>query len=538
MNKIATYLQGHLQGEVLVGPRARATYSKDASILEKLPDAVVFPKDTQDVRKIARFAWQLAEKGHVLSLTARGAGQDTTGGAIGAGIVIDMSRHLNRILEVDTKRRLARVQAGVSAQVLSEALFLHGLCFPPLLDADPRSTIGGALASNYAGKRVGKYGGMAAWIDQVEVVLANGDIMQTGRLSKKELNKKKGLTMFEGEVYRTVDGILTDEADQINEQLTGVASSLGYNIAATKQKDGSLDATALLLGSQGTLGLVTEVILRLVPYSPGIETAVVACDSLEAALDATATIRSLEPAEVTLLSHKELQFAQQQQGIAYEGLLGEDMEQLPQALLFITFDDTNERLRRKKAKRLEKALSRIGNTVFRSDDYDIQRSWRHLYERTLSALTFDESEGRVAVPFVDTITIPEGQIENYLRGVQELSTKLHATLHVWGDPTTGIFQARALLDMRRVTDRQKIFRLIDEYLTLVLQHDGDFGVFTGEGRLLAPFIAKKYPKEVLELFIQVKKAFDPFNILNAGAKTGFDPKKLVPLVTDDYSPYK
>src|ERR1700754_2035204 len=131
MNKVASYLQGHISGEVLISDAARDFFSTDASVLEVKPNLIVYPRSTNDVRKVARFAWQLAEKGHKLPITARGSGTDQTGAAIGSGMLMVFPAHMSRILEIDTKSRMVRLQPGVNFKSLQETLHTHGLFLPP-----------------------------------------------------------------------------------------------------------------------------------------------------------------------------------------------------------------------------------------------------------------------------------------------------------------------------------------------------------------------------------------------------------------------
>ena len=182
-SKVAAYLQEHILGEVVTDTALLEHMSHDASVLEIKPEIIVYPRVTNDIRKVARFAWQLAEKGHVLPITARGAGTDQTGAAIGKGIVLSLTAHMNNILEFDQKQKLVRVQPGVNAKALNDALALHGLGIPAMPRSASYSTIGGAVANNASGSMSGKYGSIAQWVTQLEVVLANGDLIQTGRLS-------------------------------------------------------------------------------------------------------------------------------------------------------------------------------------------------------------------------------------------------------------------------------------------------------------------------------------------------------------------
>jgi len=130
-NKVATYLQAHISGDVVASNKIRQTYAQDGSILTLVPNLVVYPRTTNDIRKVARFAWQLAEKGHVLPITPRGNGTDTSGAALSKGIILNTTAYMSTILEIDTRQKLVRVQPGLNFRALQETLHPHALVLPP-----------------------------------------------------------------------------------------------------------------------------------------------------------------------------------------------------------------------------------------------------------------------------------------------------------------------------------------------------------------------------------------------------------------------
>lgn len=256
MSKVAAYLRGHITGEVSTRGDVRSALASDTGVLTVKPELVIYPRTTNDIRKVTRFAWQLAEKGHTLPVTVRGAGTDSTGAAIGKGVVMVMPAHMNRIFEYDARQKLVRLQPGATVSALNSALALHGTAVMSLVGSYPYGTVGGAIASAVSGMYAGKYGTIAQAIDQLEVVLANGDVIQTGRISKKELNRRKGLQGFEGDIYRGVDGVIEEYADVLDQLRENDA--VGYSaVADVKQRDGSFDLTPLFVGSQGTLGVIS-----------------------------------------------------------------------------------------------------------------------------------------------------------------------------------------------------------------------------------------------------------------------------------------
>lgn len=535
MSKIASYLQEHLRGEVLSGDQVRQYFSRDASVLTLKPEMVAYPFNTSDVRKIARFAWQLAEKGHRLPLTARGGGTDSTGAAISKGAILSFPAHMNKILEVDTKQRLARVQPGVSLKTFQESMQTHGLCLPFIAKPSVIETIGGAVANNAAGRHSLKYGSMRYWVEQLEVVLANGEVIQTGRITKRELSKKQGLSTLEGEIYRQVDGLITENQELINEKTASslVNSNAGYSLAEVKRKDGSFDLTPLMVGSQGTLGVITEMIIKLAPYTPQTELIAVSASSPADARDILEMLRSVEPGSIEMLDSTAISFAAKYQNVQFKDLLAD--EKIPAALFFIEFDGGTERVRRRDAKRVEKALGNAGHMVVRSEGFDDQEKMWQVYDSAVTALSQSERDAHLPLPLIDDATIPTDQIEKYLQAVGALGRKYHTTWAVWGQAGEGRFRIMPQLDMRRISDRQKILKMVDEYSTVVAHIGGSIASASGEGRLGAPFAAREYGEELAGVYAGVQEAFDPQQTLNPGVKVRGELKDVVAMVADSYS---
>ncbi len=198
MSKVAHYLQEHLLGEVTYSPEVRRHFAQDASILRLAPAIVVYPRNESDVRKTARFSWQLAERGRGLPITARGGGSDTSGAAIGNGILLVFTAHMGQILTLDPKKEFVTVEPGVTYDKLEQTLHTHGLFLPPCPASKHYATIGGGIANNAIGDKSVKYGATGEYVECLRVVLANGEVIETGPLSKRELSKKLGLSTFEG----------------------------------------------------------------------------------------------------------------------------------------------------------------------------------------------------------------------------------------------------------------------------------------------------------------------------------------------------
>ncbi|HET8884378.1 MAG TPA: FAD-binding oxidoreductase [Candidatus Saccharimonadales bacterium] len=531
MSKVAGYLQEHILGEVSTNPAILKAMSTDASVLEMTPEMVVYPRVTNDIRKVARFAYQLAEKGHVLPLTARGSGTDQTGAAIGKGIVLALPAHMNRIFEFDSKQKLIRVQPGANAKAVNDALALHGMAIPSLPVSAEYSTLGGAVMNNASGPLSGRYGDTSEWVHQLEVILANGDVLQTERLSKRELSKKKGLQTFEGEIYRNLDNLIEDNKQLIADNFTDdVRDNVGYSsIAKVKQKDGSFDLTPLIIGSQGTLGIVSEMIMKAQFMSSQQSVAAIAFTDKEVARDVLDKLNALTP---TVLEYFDgsLFTEAAKQGKKYD--FYKSIDGLLEAVILVGFDDFSERTRQHKIKKVRKVIGDIEAQIVSADGQEAEQllAIREVTAYSLAPAGKDTS----APPLVEGAYVPKERFEDFQSAINALATKHRVALPLHSRSLDGTVYTRPVLQLHKVGDKQKIFKLLDEYANVVDHHGGHLIGEAGEGRVKAKFAHKQLDDDVIKLFAAIKNVFDSHGILNPGVKQTVELRQLVAQLRANY----
>ncbi len=532
MSKVSQYLNEHLQGEVTTNDHVRKRYATDGSVLSVTPDLVVYPRSTSDIRKVARFSWQLAEKGHKLSITPRGGGSDQTGAAIGSGAIIDLRAHMDGILEIDAKQRLVRVQPGVTFKALNEALRLHGLFIPSYPASQAYSTIGGAIANNASGALSGKYGSTLGWIHQLEVILANGEVLQTGRISKRELGRKKGLQTFEGEVYRGIDNLITDNDKLLDELAIDVRDNVGYNVVDVKRRDGSVDLTPLFVGSQGTLGVVSEVIMKAekIPDAPLV--GVIAFPDHESARDGMDVLRAYNPAVMELIDGRlfETAVANGKRYQFYSDALDEgDVA----AVIYLEFDDASGHAKKKIGKKIAKYYEKLPPYVVLESDAD-KIAALHELVHVPAVARFSDKADICAPAFLDGAYVPSDRFEDFANAIKALEEKHHVDLPLCGHAAQSVYFAYPSLSFHKVGDRQKVFKLLAEWSAAVATHGGHLIGEAGEGRLKAPFAYKALDEDVLDLYAGVRAVFDPLDIMNSGVKQSTELKKLASSLRSDY----
>lgn len=532
MSKVSEYLNEHLRGEVTTDEGVRNSLSTDGSVLSIVPDMVVYPRTTSDLRKVARFCWQLSEKGHKLPITMRGGGTDLTGAAIGSGVVVNTTAHMDALFELDAKQKLVRVQPGVTFRALNQALKLHGLHVPSYPATHAYSTIGGAIANNASGIFSGRYGSTSAWVKQLEIVLSNGEVLQTGKLSKKDLERKKGQQTFEGEIYRNVDNLIADNEKVIDSLAIEVRDNIGYNIVDVKTRDGSCDLTPLFVGSQGTLGIISEIILQAEPIGGIPLVGAVAFTDIESARDGMEALATLNPA---VLEYVDVRIIEQAvaNGNKYEFYSDALEADKVAAIVVMEFDDPNDRAKKKIAKKISK-LFKDKQVYLQVETDEIKASELQLLAN-IPSMSLAADKTRQSDPGVlYGVYIPPDRFEEFLQSVEKLEAKYHVQLPLSGHVTQGVFNARLLVDMTKANDRHKTLKLLAEWTTVVYAHGGHLMGEASEGRLKTTFAYKEIDEEAVKLFNSVRDIFDPLGIMNTGVKQSTDMKKLVEMLRTDY----
>ncbi len=533
MSKVAHYLQEHLLGEVMTSADALAYFSTDGSVLTIRPSTIVYPRNENDVRKAARFSWQLAERGRVLPITARGSGTDQGGAALGPGVLLVFPAHMNRIVMLDAKNGLVTVEPGTNFGKLQQTLMTHGRFLPAYPASLEYSTIGGAVANNASGERSLKYGDTNGFVKSLKVVLANGEIIQTGRLTKRELSKKLGLTTFEGEVYRAVDTLIEEHHDVIAKMAPQTTrNTAGYNLSAVKNKDG-FDLTPLFVGSQGTLGIITEVTLETETYSPSTTLIVSMFDDSASAQAAISQLRALSdmPCAIEMIDDKLLEFINQVNPNQLRDVVAPPY---PKAILLVEFDDANEHAQKKMARQALKILEKHATTrQVAANETEQAQLWK-LRQAAATAIAYTEGALK-AVPFIDDGIVPVDKFADYLDGIYEMLERNHVRAAVWGHAGDANLHLQPHLDLAQVGDRQKLFRLMDEYYGMIIDLGGSTSGGHGDGRLRAAYLPKLYGEEAYALLQKIKTIFDPHGMLNPGVKIGVYIDDVKPLLRHEYN---
>lgn len=529
MSKVSTYLQSHIIGEVSVRSDVRDAFSTDAGVLQITPDMVVYPRVTNDIRKVARFAWQLAEKGHPLGITPRGGGTDAAGSSLGKGISLALAPHMHTLFEYDIRQRLIRLQPGVSVGMLQQSLALQNTTLKLLRGSRSNGTIGGLVANATAGMYA-TGGAMLDAIDQLEVVLANGDVLQTERISKRELNRRKGREGFEGDLYRGIDGLIDEYAETIAKIPSG--DYTGYSaIADVRRKDGSFDLAPLFIGSQGTLGIISEMILKVQSRPEHCTTVAMVFDDREVARDAVDELQRCDP-----------QFLEYIDGAFYNQAIREgktyafygEKPRKNAVVLVAGFEAESERPIKKSLKRLQKTFSGIDSVAITTFT-EKQTADVDAILDVVSYVSTPEHDEIAASSLYSGFGVPLSHLETFRQGLDALAAKERVELPLAGHVATGIYGVYPSFTLKKVGDKQKILKLIEGIAQLLDSVGGTLIAEGGEGIIKSRAVRSRLDEKELELYDAIRNVFDPLGTLNPGVKQDVDLKTIASYIRSEPS---
>jgi FAD/FMN-containing dehydrogenase len=523
-------LQGHLLGSVTDNAEALDYFSTDASIFQLVPEGVVYPKNTADVRKTLTFLSERAAQGKVVGVTARGKGSDQTGGAIGRGLQMVFPAHMNRLLQLD--KDSVTVQPGLLYGSLQQTLHSHGRFLPPYPASLHYSTIGGAVANNAAGEKTVKYGATRQFVKSLRVVLADGSLIEAKPISPRELNRKKGQSDLEGEIYRKVDGLLLDNAKAIQAAAPKTTKNAsGYALWDVRGRDGSFDLSQLIIGSQGTLGVVTEITLKTLPYNAKTTLLVGYFDDLAKAGQAVEKLLPLRPSALELVDYHLLEYLKQQRPQDLEGVVPDI---LPKLVLLVEFDDASHLQQAIRSRRASRILLRLSSSQRVTTNPIEQAALWKLRHSAAAAIWMNNSSQR-ALPFIEDGIVPVAALPQFLEKTYKLLRKHNLDIAVWGHAGDANLHLQPFLSLAKPKDVDKLYKLADDFTKLVMSLGGSLSGEHNDGLLRGPYLKELFGAEIYDLFGQVKAAFDPHGILNPETKLNLTEASTRPLVRKDYS---
>ena len=503
-------LHDALDGEVRFDRISRALYSTDASVYQIEPAGVVLPRTRADVVRVVQLAAE-----HRTSITARGGGTSQAGQAIGAGLVLDTSKYLNRILEVNVDERWARVEPGVVLDDLNAHLKPHGLRFAPDLSSSSRATVGGMMANNSSGARSIVYGKTIDHVLEQQVVLADGRIAHFRPVSGAELAAARQGDTTEARAYRAIPQIAATHAEEIARRFPKVLRRVGgYNLDAFVAAGAPVDLTKIMVGSEGTLGVVVEGRIRLVPLP--IARAVLAVEFADVldALAATPLILTHGPSAVEVMDRFILAHTKEVPALdaARRTVFSEDGG----ALLCIELAGDNVEALEPRIDRLERALA--GSCRCRAtraiDAAAQQRIWG-LREAALGLSTAMRGDAK-SISFVEDTAVPPERLRDYIERFLRIVNEHDTVAGIYAHASVGCLHVRPVVNLKTADGVKRFESIANQVADLVLEFGGALSGEHGDGIVRGPFTERMFGPALYEAFREVKRTFDPEGLLNPG----------------------
>jgi len=502
-------LSSQIEGDVLDSDLSRSLYSSGASIYRIKPRAIVQPRSTNDLVATIRFAQE-----HKIPITARGGGTSRTGNELGEGIVVDFSKYLNQVIDFRAEEQWVRIQPGIVLAELNRYLEPYDLYFPIDPSTKDSATLGGMIANNSSGPHAVKYGTTRSQISSLELVLTSGEIVQTGpRALPAGAGGKCGAPQtLEDSLYRNIPVILKKYSKYMEpERPFTTKNSCGYHVWDLME-DGILDLTPLIVGSEGTLALVSEATLRLAPLPKETLSGFVYFDDLGKVGEATQQILATGPSMIEIMEKHILDLAREQ-----KPELAEFFPENTEATLFIEFQEESEEKILEKFDSVRKVLledNGMAVSVVQARNKEDMANFTKV--RSISGPILNRMKGpRRPIAFIEDAAVHVSRLPEYISGLRGLFDKFDVKAAIYGHAGDGNLHTMAMLDLRQPEDVKIMLDLADAVFDLVLSLNGTVSGEHADGRLRTQYVARQYPN-LYHAMLEIKALFDPCGIMNPG----------------------
>lgn len=514
-------LQKQISGEVFTDNTTRILYATDASAYKVMPLAVVYPKNEEDIKTLVQFANQES-----LSLIPRAAGTSLAGQVVGNGIVVDISKHLTKILELNTEEKWVKVQPGVILDELNLYLKDYNLFFGPETSTSGRCMMGGMLGNNSCGSHSIIYGSTRDHTLEVSAILSDGSKAVFGDLNKNEFEQKCAGSNLESKLYNNIHSILSDQENQkgirqeypdinIKRRNTGYAIDLLLESNLYTKGGDQFNFSKLLAGSEGTLAFTTEIKLNLVPAPPKEKALICAhFESLEEAIQGNLIALKYKPGAVELMDDQILKLTE---GNILQAKNRFFLKGNPGALLIIEFARETTAEIEEITNKMEdefKASSLGYHFPMVTGAENISRVW-DLRKSALGVLSNMPGDAKPVSLIEDTSVMPE-VLYDYIAEFKELMKKHDINCVFHAHIGSGEIHLRPVLNLKDQVDQEKFHAIGLDSAKLVKKYKGSLSGEHGDGRLRGEFIPVMIGEKNYELLRDIKNAWDPNHIFNPG----------------------
>jgi FAD/FMN-containing dehydrogenase/Fe-S oxidoreductase len=508
-SKLASELRSSCKGDVLSDDASLGMYSTDASFYQITPLVVLLPRDEDDVKAATRIARE-----NNVSILPRGGGTSLAGQTVGNSLVIDFSKYMNKILEVNQEQRWVRVQPGLVRDELNVYLAKFGLHFSPDPATANRANVGGMVGNNSSGTKSILFGKTVDHILEAKVLLAGGEELHLKECSTEEYDQKSRQKDREGEIYRKFKDIVTGNSDEIKRRFPKVMRRVGgYNLDEFVYTD-RWNLAKLITGSEGTLAITLELKLNLDPLPKFKSVVVVHYAELLEAIRSVPPMLKYKPSAVEIIDRTVLRLSAENLTTRMHCHFIKDD---PAAILIVEFyGDTAADVVKRPTEMIEELKSLgFGYTYpFFTEGKDYDDVWL-LRKKGLGLMMGIKGEKK-ALSFIEDAAIPVPDLPEYIDKVLKICAKHNTEVSMYAHASVGVIHVQPLLDLRKQDDIENLKKITDETFELVRHYGGSWSGEHGDGLVRSSYNEKFFGTTLYNAFREVKRLFDPGNIMNPG----------------------
>ncbi len=534
-NQRSIEISNIIKGDVEENAMMRDMYSHDTSLFVVTPELVTFPKDTEDISLLVKYVQEKRALGEQISLTARSAGTDMTGGSLTESIVVECMRYLNKFVRMGTDE--AVVEPGMFYRDFDKETIKHGLILPSYTASREICAVGGMVANNSGGEKNLMYGKTERYIRKLKVVLDDGSVEEFQPLTLSELKLKEKEKNRAGKIYKELHKLIDKNYELLQKAKPNVSkNSSGYALWNVLDKEkGTFDVTKLLCGSQGTLGINTEITFGLIKPNPHRRLVTIFLNDLSFLGELVNHVLTHQPESFESYDdhtfNLAMRFFPQIAKRLKGGLIKLGISFIPEFWLVLTggvpklvllaeFSDQTEAGAVRKAEEAAKDVREAFHVQVRvlHSEAEAEKYW--VIRRESFALLRQKVKGVRTAPFIDDFVVLPSYLPEFLPKLNQILGKYHLTYTIAGHVGDGNFHIIPLMDLSDPASKDIILTLSKEVYELVFSYGG---VITGEhndGIIRTPYLEEEFGKEVYDLFVEAKNIFDPNNIFNPGKKVG------------------
>ncbi len=535
MENLETQIKNLVKGEVDTSEATREFYSHDASMFELKPDVVVFPKDSEDIQKVVRYVADNKKQNPHLSIVARSAGTCMSGGTVGESIILDVSKHMNKFL--NGSKDEATAEPGMYYRDFEKATLEYDAIMPSYPASRELCAIGGMVANNAGGEKSLEFGKTEKFVKVLRVIFADGKEYEVKPLNKAELDKKIAQNDYEGLIYKKVFDLVENNYDQIKAAKPHVSKdSMGYHLwNIWDRQTGIFDLTQAIVGSQGTLGLVTKITFRLVPAPKNSGTLVIFLRKTEDLGMLINKVLEHKPATfegfdnyTLMLSFKLFPYFHKSLGWLGMAKLGIKLipdalklfRGIPKMVLLVEFNSPTAEETKQKVIQLRKDLQEFKHeALFENDETEAKAKKFWIMRRESFQLLRSKVKDKHTAPFMDDMIVPPAVLPEFLPEIREVINKYKLLATIAGHMGDGNFHIIPLMKIEDPKEKAKLEPAMKEITSIVLKYGGSLSGEHNDGMIRGPWLEAMHGPETFAHFKELKHIFDPENIFNPHKKT-------------------